>query len=391
MAWGEQGQLVERFTAVRECLHEVCPHWRLGSSYDGWIAAHQREAQRLVPAVMQKLRQHMQALSAQHRSGRWEAFAVDGSDAACPRTRANQSVMGDTGKPDGIPQLAMTVLYHVGLGLPWAFRIGPSTQSERSHLKDMLDELPSGALLVADAGFIGYDLCRQLIAQQRHFLLRVGGNVHLLSRLGYQYEVAGETVYLWPGEQQDRGEPPLKLRLLMLQDEGQQPIYLVTSVLNVEQLTPGEGRQIYRGRWGVEVCYRTIKQTLGHDCAQSRTPENCYLEMTWALLGAWMLELMTIRQVLAAGGSPHKASPALARNAVRRAQRNAPPSARSRRSLRQVLAACRTDDYLRVHPKKSRDYPRKKRHKPPEPPKIKSPTPKQLQIAQQLTPLTIAP
>jgi hypothetical protein len=356
----------------------------------------------------------MQAFAEAHRRvGRWEVFAVDGSDAACPRTIRNQQAMGDTGKPNGIPQLSMTAVHHVGLAMPWAFRVGPSTESEREHLRDMLDELPAGSLLVADAGFIGYELCREMLGKDQHFLLRVGGNVHLLTDLGCDYEVDGETVYLWPVEQQSRRQPPIKLRLIVVEDEGKQPIFLVTSVHDAERLTSAEAREIYHRRWGIEVSFRTLKQTLGHDGTHSRTPENCYLEMKWAILGAWLLALMNVRQVVASGSTPQKASPAAARNVVRRAMRNSPPSgrrarrdrsrrdrssgrsARSRRrwtssSLRAALAACQTDNYRRTRPKASRDYPRKKRHEPPQPPKIKPSTETQRQLAKQLTPLTAA-
>ncbi len=401
MAWNETPQLVERFAAVRECLHEACPHWTLGSSYEGWVQAQHREADRLLPAVTRKLRQHMQTFAEHRCVGRWEVFAVDGSDAACPRTLANQQAMGDTGKPNGIPQLSMTVVFHVGLAMPWAFRVGPGTQSEREHLRGMFDELPAKSLLVADAGFIGYDLCREMLGKNQHFLLRVGGNVHLLTDLGYDYEVAGTTVYLWPAEQQSRREPPIKLRLIVVQDEGKQPIHLVTSVLDAERLTPDEARDIYHRRWGVEVSYRTLKQTLGHDGTHSRTPENCYLEMKWAILGAWMLELMTVRQVVASAGTPRKASPAAARNVVRRAMRNSPPTTHRRgnqrpsrgvrcHALLAELANCQIDDYRRLRPKASRDYPRKKRYEPPSPPKIKPSTESQRQRAKQLTPLTAA-
>ena len=63
------------------------------------------------------------------------------------------------------PQLALTVLYHMGTGLPWAWRTGPGTDAERAHLRSMLATLPSGSLLVADAGFTGYDLLRTLLEQ----------------------------------------------------------------------------------------------------------------------------------------------------------------------------------------------------------------------------------
>jgi hypothetical protein len=388
MAWGEQPTLGERFSAVRECLKAECPHWQLGTSYAGWVEAQQREQQRLAPLVINKLREHMRSLAPQ-RVGGWEVYAVDGSDSVCPRTQAHQAVSNDAGQPGGMPLLAMTVLYHLGLGLPWAFRVGPVAQSERSHLIDMLDELPRGSLLVADAGFIGYDCCRKMLENKQHFLLRVGGNAHLLTELGYDYEIEGETVYLWPVAQQERKAPPLKLRLIVVRDPGKQPIYLVTSVLSAEKLTHEQAREIYHGRWGVEVFYRDTKQTLDHGGVQSRTPQNGYLEMTWALLGAWMLKLMTIRALAAVKIEPRKVSVALSRNLVRRALRNASPS-RCSLGFEQRLCNCRVDDYVRRRPKGSRNYPRKKRHQPPQPPKIKLATPQQRQLAKPLTPLIIA-
>ncbi len=244
----EQGPLVERFLDAREYLRSVCPHWKLGTSHGGWVEAHKREQERLIPAIKERLRQHDQALSSRAVASRWQALAVDGTNAACPRTRDNQAAMGDTGRPDGIPQLSMTLIQHVDTGLPWDFRVGSSDESERGHLRAMADDLPSDSLLVADAGFIGYDLCRELLEKRRHFLLRVGGNARLLQKLGYQSEndiprvngddVAdnknlkvdvqvhvpdavhreGQAVYLWPIQQQERREPPIRLRMIIVRD-----------------------------------------------------------------------------------------------------------------------------------------------------------------------------
>lgn len=186
MARGEQTNLVERFRATRGFLKRVCPHWRLGASHAGWVKAQAREAPRWVPRVIARLRERMRELPQRGRFGRWEAFAVDGSEIACPRALANQAAMGDVGKPDGTPPASPTTIFHLRLGPPRAFRVGPGTESERGHLRDMLGELPSGSLLVADAGFVGYDLCRELLERKRHFPLRAGGNAHLFDELGYE-------------------------------------------------------------------------------------------------------------------------------------------------------------------------------------------------------------
>jgi hypothetical protein len=390
MAWSEQTQLVERFHAVTSFLKQTCKHWELGVSYEGWVTALAREQERLVPLVVERLRRQMQSMKDYQRCGRWEAYAVDGSEFVCPRTVENQQAMGEVGKPNGMPLVSLTTLYHLRLGLPWALRVGPGTDSERAHLRDMACELPSGSLLVADAGFVGYDLCRSLLAQKQHFLLRVGGNIHLLNELGYGCEVRGRTVYLWPMDQQKENQPPLEFRLIVCEDEQKQPVYLVTSLLAPDQLTDLEASDLYRQRWGIEVFYRTTKQTLERHTLRSRTPENCYLELTWAILGVWLLQLMTVRRVAGAGHDPRAASPAQARTVVRRVLRHERPSHRTRRALSSMLADCRQDDYDRKRAKASRDYPRKKRHQPPGPPKIKTPTEKQIQTAKRLTPITIA-
>lgn len=389
MALAEQRQLVERFHAVRDFLRTTCAHWQLGSSYDAYVGAQTREQSRLVPLLVQQFRRLMQTLPGYRTGSRWLGFGVDGSDLGCPRTRENQPAMGDRGKPDGTPLLSLTNLLHLQLGLPWAFRVGPASESERAHLRDMFAELPANSLLVADAGFIGYQLCRDLIERNQHFLLRVGGNVRLFESLGYAAEIAGKTVYLWPGAAQLAAQPPVTLRLIELLDEQRQPVYLVTSVLDEQELSDAEAGEWFRLRWGLEVTFRTFKQTLERPQTSSRTPENCYLELTWNLVGLWLLELLTALRVSQAGHEPRSISPALARNAIRRVLRQQSPLPGRRCALKTVLANCRLDTYQRKHAKASRDYPRKKRHQPPGPPILKPPQPQQLQLAKQLTSIAL--
>jgi len=38
-------------------------------------------------------------------------------------------------------------------------------------------------LVVADAGFVGYELCQRVLNAGQSFLLRVGGNIRLLDTL----------------------------------------------------------------------------------------------------------------------------------------------------------------------------------------------------------------
>jgi hypothetical protein len=163
----------------------------------------------------------------------WCAFAVDGSRVECPRTKANEEELGCAGRKKTGPQLFLTTLWHMGTGLPWDFRIGPGTASERRHLEDMLAALPEQALVVADAGFTGYELCQRIITAKKNFLLRVGANVHLLQELGYVGREGVDTVYLWP--EQHWKEEPLVLRLIVIESDGKK-MHLLTNVRDKKEL-----------------------------------------------------------------------------------------------------------------------------------------------------------
>jgi hypothetical protein len=389
MSWNETPALTERFQVVRDQLHCLFPRWRLGSSYSGWCAALQARSAEILPAVVRRLRGRMQAMSAFWCREGWVAFAADGTRAECPRTEANERDLGCAGKQRTTPQLMLTTLYHLGTGLPWAFRVGPGTESERCQLAQMIEELPWGLLLVADAGFAGYELCAALQNRGRHFLLRVGSNIHLLRELGYAYEVQGQTVYLWPQKQQQKSKPPLVLRLIVL-GSAAKPVYLITDVLDPKELSDAQAKTFYAMRWGIEVFYRSYKRTMDHHKMLSRTPATCLEELRWTLIGLWLMGLMSVEQIVAADKDPLAWSVAASRNCLRRALRGAVSGQRPRTALRVQLAHAVKDRYVRQRPKAARNWPRKKQESPPGPPKIHTATLEEVELAKQLTSENIA-
>src|SRR5260370_11670997 len=235
MAWSAEQTLQARFEETRQVVRSLFPKWPLGKSYTGWYQAQLQWLTPLQPALSKRLRQQLQRTAGRHwqREG-WCAFAVDGSRVECPRTEANERGVKCAGRQKTGPQLFVTTLLHMGTGLPWDFRIGPGTASERRHLEEMLPDLPKQSLLVADAGFTGYEFYRRILAAQQSFLLRVGANVHLLRKLGYIEQEGRDTVYLWP--ERNWSEPPVVLRLIERSD-GKKKMDLVTNVLDKKALS----------------------------------------------------------------------------------------------------------------------------------------------------------
>lgn len=385
MAWAEGQTLTARWEQAVEAAEDLREHWRLGTSYSGFAEALVRESPRLTTALQRRFQRLLRTRcgAAWQRHG-WLAFAVDGTRIEAPRVQANEVGLGCAGREKSAPQVFLTVLWHMGTSLPWDYRLGPGTDSEQSHLQAMVPALPAAALLVADAGFVSYDLCRQLLEGQQAFLLRVGSNRTLLTDLGYAHDEQTDRVYLWPHAH--RHAPPLVLRLIRL-TPGEQTVYLLTNVLEPEVLSEEAAAQFFAGRWGEEVFYRSYKQTLQRRSVLSRTPETCLAEVRWTLLGLWLLGLMTVSRLIDAGApEPWRWSAAQSRDAARRGLRGSRPRRRRWRNLHRDLSQAAPDRYRRVGSKQARNYPRKKREQPPGPPKIKPATAQEIQRAARLPP-----
>lgn len=390
-ATSELNTLQDRFTQARKLIEKVF-RWQPapGVSSQGFLKMLGKRQPELLGAVVPHLREHMQAeLPAQWETGGYAVFAADGSrvalarsasleaafapqpqrrratvrkQAAGGRRTAKHQAAAARHKKATSPQVWLTLLWHVGSGLPWAWRTGPSGASERDHLVAMMPELPAHALLVADAGFVGYAWWQTLLTAGHHFVIRVGANVRLLRQLGWTREHA-QVVYLWPDQAAQKRQPPLVLRLVVVHD-GKQPVYLVTD-LPKSRLSDRQAATIYGARWGVEVFFRTFKQTFGCRKLRSRSACNAQLELEWSLLGVWCLCLLGKRELHTSGQEPARLSPAAAIRAFQRTLREyrLRPATHAE-TLWGQLQLARLDDYQRHAAKTSRAYPRKKRRPP---------------------------
>jgi hypothetical protein len=389
MSWDPSPTLAARFRSAGLSLSMLLPRPDKGNSYQGWIKAmmnsgnlHQRVADRLRDA----LRKMAHSGGCWLREG-WCAFTADSSKFNCPRTAANEKAFGCSakkGKSPGLPQQLLTLLWHMGSGLPWAWESGQARSSERRHLLTMLPLLPPQALLVADAGFVGYDLLNAIVQSRRHFLIRIGSNVSLIRKLGF-FQEKQETVYLWPAydrrkQTRRRKKPPMMLRLIRIQQPGKKTVYLLSSVREESSLSHKSAQMLYQLRWGVEVFFRSMKQTLCRRKLASDAPAQAQLELHWAVLGIWVLGMLSVQSVIRAGKDPLSFSVALALARLRDAAKS---SASACGNLSADLAAAVKDSYIRRRPKRSRNWPRRKRCKPPGRPRLQRATQSEVKMAQE--------
>ena len=404
--WSDHRNLGDRFQNVRKIIkHRFGGQREPATSYQAFIKLLRKWTPAFVECLTLAFRRKMiEALPAAWQIAGWLVFAVDGSRVGVPRTRRNEERYSPKSKLSragqkrrrirhrckrskkareqqaSVPQIWLTVLWHVASGLPWAWQTGASDSSERAHLEAMLATMPKGALLTADAGFVGYDLWRKILDAGLHLVVRVGGNVKLLRKLGYAREHDG-TVYLWPDRVASRKRAALMLRLIVA-NNGRHPVYLVTD-LKRSELSDRQAIEIYGRRWGIELFYRHCKQTFERAKLRSHNPDNAMVELQWSLLGMWAMGLHSHVRLIEQGISPQKISFAKVLRAYRESIRDYRwRPERSERLLTRLDSAL-IDDYVR-RDKTSRDYPRKKQTTAAGRPIIKLATQQQRRNANQI-------
>ncbi len=413
-AWSGEAALTERFDSARKIAIRISGlRTPPATSYQASLKMLRTWTAVLAMALVPALRRRMEEdLADRFLVAGFPVFGVDGSRLELPRTESNEAHFAPTAKRPkpkpkpgmkasrrrrararaaraeaarakkaNSPQMWLTTMWHVGTGLPWDWRLGPSGSSERDHLKEMIAALPAAALVTADAGFVGYEYWEALRDSGRHLLIRVGANVRLLKGLGDVKEKDG-LVYLWPDREAARDRPPLVLRLVVARG-GRHPVYLVTSVRDEDLLSDQHRIQIYSMRWGIELFYRHFKQTFGRRKLRSQRGDHAEVEAIWSLLGLWSLGLHAEAELARQGVPARRVSVAGFLRAYRGSMREYRSCPGPGESLRERLSEAVIDEYKRTN-KASRDYPRKKHGNAIGAPVIRPATEVEIEIARRI-------
>lgn len=405
-AWSESRCLTDAYTEAFQFCESLFGFCAL-STYQGFMWALTRWTPTLMRVLWPQIHERMK-----ESGGRfwcingWVPIAFDGSRSSLPRTIVNEGAFcaknygqGYTAKyrkkkTKGMrrrnneknkahpqePQAWITLMWHMGLRLPWMWRLGPSNSSERAHVMEMLCEgrYPKNSLFCGDAGFVGFPLWSTILDHHGHFLVRVGANVSLLRESSdYQFAKNG-LVLCWPRAMQGQQEP-LELRLVKVLI-GKTPVYLLTSVLNTQKLTTHQMVKFYKMRWGIEVEFRGLKQTLNRAKLRSRNDLRLLAELNWSIMAMAVAELFALKEQLAKTppprssnrpADPAKRSLAKTMRAIRVCLRSPDNCPWVGADLRTLLREAVTDNYCRKKPKRARYRPANPDKKPLGAPRVR--------------------
>jgi Transposase DDE domain len=396
-SWQETKNVTDAFVHAREVCEEL--GWEktaltytafmnaLDHYNDIWMGCLRRRYQSLAEEIGGRF----------FRTGSWVLIGFDGSRATTPRTASNERAFCAPNyghgkrakygkkKSKGLrrkrnkerppqppaPQAWITMMWHMGLRLPWTWRLGPSHASERDHVKAMLteEEFPENTLFCGDAGFVGYPLWSAILKADADFVVRVGANVKLLSEHADVKRLGGGIVLCWPKGQMESGQPPLRLRLVQVQ-VGKTKVWLLTSVLDRKRLGRKQLIRIYKMRWGIEVEFRGLKQTIDKHMLRCRNSDRVLAELGWSLCGMAIAELLALREQIATkrdrqqddAYDPQDRSLANTMRALRRCMRNLGKNREPANNVRHDLSQAKIQRYTNHTDKRAR-------YRPPNPDK----------------------
>jgi hypothetical protein len=293
MTWTTGDSEAERFVTARAVYVARHQHGkRPGRTLSGFQQALAKLPLPVLHALFAGVRANLQRVF--HRYWRSDGFlvmAVDGSRLECPRSAELEQQLGNCGKKDSAPMLMISALVLLPAGLLWAWAVGPGASSEHELLRQLLPTLPRHTLLVADAFYQGYELyCDILRTRGASFLVRLSSKSELYTETRQPLERFREgLVWYWPEKAQNQQKPALRLRLIRVRGEKKQDVWLLTNVLKQERLGRRRAAELYRWRWRIEGVFRIYKRTLPKIKLCSRTEALVYREAEVSLLGLQLL------------------------------------------------------------------------------------------------------
>ncbi len=376
MTWTAGDSQPERFETARG-FYVAChaARKRPGKTLEGFQKALARVPMRQFRALAAGVRQEIRVRFADRLLVEgFEPMGCDGSRIECPRATELEARLGRAGKIDAAPTLWVTAFVHLSTGLLWSWRLGPGTAAEQEHLRRLLRTLAPEALVVCDAAYMGYELVRAIVATRRSFLFRMSSKVHLytLEKVTLEDWTEGPVLY-WPEYVQQEGIAPFSCRLIRVPAKGQvkHDVWLLTDVLDPARLSAATAAKFYRWRWRNEGVFRIYKRVVNKMKVSSRTVGLVHREAELSLLATQLLlahaDLALRPDTKVAVGEP-VISPRQVLIEIRREMQGT--ANRRIRSYSDRLRDCRADDRKQTSPKASREWPRRKPHKPPRPPAL---------------------
>jgi hypothetical protein len=253
----------------------------------------------------------------------WHLVAVDGSTLDVPDTPSNAEAYGRPGssrRPGqaAFPQVRVAALAECGTHAMFAAVTGPLSAHETTLARRLFGQLRAGMLLIADRGFVGFDLWAEAAATGADLLWRVKTNmvlpvVELLPDGSYLSQIAAA------GDRKRTN--PTTVRVVEYTLAGADTVYrLITTIRDPQQAPATDLAALYAQRWEFETALDEIKthQRGPGMVLRSRHPDGVEQEVYGFLLVHYAIRELMWQAAQHAGEDPDRISFTRTLNVVRR-------------------------------------------------------------------------
>ena len=248
----------------------------------------------------------------------WRVMSLDGTTLDVADTAGNARAFGRPGSARGanatgaFPQLRLVGLLENGTHVISAATLGAYRTHERALATAVLPALTGEMLVLADRGFLSFDLWRPAAATGAALVWRAAAHLSLpvLERYAdgsYRSELR------WNQRCQSADRTAIAVRVVDYTvtggPQGAQPYRVVTSILDPARAPADELAALYQERWEMETAFDELKTHLrgARRVLRSKTPELVRQEV-WGLLVAHYA-IRTLMHEAALGALPRARDP----------------------------------------------------------------------------------
>lgn len=201
---------------------------------------------------------------------RWRLVAVDGTTFDVPDTPSNVDHFGRPGNSRGegtsaYPQARVAVLAECGTHAIFAAAAGPLATHETTLSRELFHSLRPAMLLLADRGFLSFDLWRAATNTGADLLWRV--RAHAVLPVTRQFDDGSYLSEIVAARDHHRRADPITVRVVeytLGAGETAETVYrLVTTILDPQAAPAPELAALYAQRWEIETALDELKTHQG--------------------------------------------------------------------------------------------------------------------------------
>jgi hypothetical protein len=253
----------------------------------------------------------------------WRLVAVDGTTLDVPDTPSNVEAFGRPGSSRGegksaFPQVRVAALAECGTHAIFAAATGPLSTHETTLARRLFADLSAGMLLIADRGFVGFELWAEAVATGADQLWRVRSSavlpvVTMLPDGSYLSQIVAA------GDRKRRN--PTTVRVVEYTLAASATVYrLITTILDPQLAPAAELAALYAQRWEIETALDELKthQRGPGLVLRSRYPDGVEQEVYGFLLVHYAIRALMWQSAQHADEDPDRISFTRTLNVVRR-------------------------------------------------------------------------